>query len=44
MKDAVEANVIDLEQLARVPGIGPFRVQRDGVAILQALRTPEPAS
>jgi ribonuclease D len=43
MKEAVEADVTDIEQLARVPGIGAFRVERDGAAILLALRGPEAA-
>jgi ribonuclease D len=37
-KDTVERDVTTLEQLARVPGIGAFRVERDGESILRALR------
>jgi len=40
VKDAIEAEVTDVDGLARVPGIGAFRVQRDGEAIAQALRGP----
>jgi ribonuclease D len=37
-KDAVEHDITTLEDLARVPGIGEFRVKRDGEDILRALR------
>jgi ribonuclease D len=42
LKDAVSANVATAEELARVPGIGAFRVERDGEAILRALRGEGP--
>ena len=38
LKDAVDADVQSPDGLARVPGIGAFRVQRDGEAIASALR------
>jgi ribonuclease D len=38
VKDAVEDAAGSLEELARVPGIGAFRVERDGEAIVRALR------
>jgi ribonuclease D len=38
VKDAVEADPSDTDGLGRVPGIGAFRVERDGAAILHALR------
>jgi ribonuclease D len=38
LKDAVDADVGSLEELSRVPGLGDFRVRRDGEAILQVLR------
>jgi ribonuclease D len=41
VKDAVDLEVSDHEALARVPGIGGFRVERDGAAIVQALQGPE---
>lgn len=44
MKDAVDANVTDVEALARVPGIGVFRVDRDGSSIVQALKGPDALS
>ena len=44
MKDVVDAGVADVEQLALVPGIGAFRVERDGAAIARALREPETTS
>jgi ribonuclease D len=37
-KDVVGGPVATLDELARVPGIGQFRVNRDGDAILRALR------
>jgi ribonuclease D len=41
VKDAVDDAVTDLDALARVPGIGAFRVSRDGEAILRAMRGEE---
>jgi ribonuclease D len=41
VKDAVEPEVADLDALGRVPGIGAFRLERDGAAILRALRGDE---
>jgi ribonuclease D len=38
VKDAAAANATNLDDLRRVPGIGEFRIERDGVAILNALR------
>jgi ribonuclease D len=38
LKDAVDDDVRSVEGLARVAGIGAFRVQRDGEAIVRALR------
>jgi ribonuclease D len=38
VKDAVEADATTVSTLARVPGIGAFRVARDGEAIAAALR------
>jgi ribonuclease D len=38
VKDAVDGSVTDVEDLLRVPGIGAFRVNRDGAAIVSALR------
>jgi ribonuclease D len=44
LKELVAADfVTSLEALARVPGIGGFRVLRDGEAILRALRGEGPA-
>jgi ribonuclease D len=37
VKDIAEAAPTTLEELARTPGIGVFRVERDGPAILRAL-------
>lgn len=41
VKDAVEPEAMDMAALARVPGIGAFRVERDGESILRALRGEE---
>lgn len=41
LKDAVEADAQSVEELARIAGLGAFRVQRDGEAIVQALRGGE---
>jgi ribonuclease D len=38
LKDAVDVEVDGIDALSRVAGIGAFRVQQDGEAILQALR------
>jgi ribonuclease D len=38
LKDAAGSEPAGLDELARVPGIGPFRVERDGEAILRTLR------
>jgi ribonuclease D len=38
LRDVVVANASTLAELARVPGMGAFRVERDGDAILRALR------
>jgi ribonuclease D len=38
LKDAAEGEPAGLDELARVPGIGPFRIERDGEAILRTLR------
>jgi ribonuclease D len=38
LKDAAESEPAGLDELARVPGIGPFRIERDGEAILRTLR------
>jgi ribonuclease D len=43
LKDAVEARATTPEELARVAGIGAFRVARYGEAILQALKGPAEA-
>jgi ribonuclease D len=43
VKDAVDLEVSDLEALARVPGVGAFRVERDGATIVRALRGAETA-
>jgi ribonuclease D len=37
-KDAVDGDVAGVDDLARVRGIGAFRVHRDGEAIVRALR------
>jgi ribonuclease D len=42
-KDTVESNATTVEELARVSGIGAFRVVRDGEAIVQALRGEGPS-
>jgi hypothetical protein len=42
LKDAVAANVTTVDELARIRGIGAFRVARDGAAIVQALRGQGP--
>jgi ribonuclease D len=41
-KDTVESNATTVEELARVSGIGAFRLARDGDAIVQALRGEGP--
>jgi ribonuclease D len=38
LKDAAESEPGGLDDLARIPGIGAFRVERDGEAILRTLR------
>jgi ribonuclease D len=38
LKDAAAADAANLDDLRRVPGIGEFRIERDGGAILNALR------
>jgi ribonuclease D len=38
LKDAAESEPAGLDELARIPGIGAFRVERDGEAILRTLR------
>jgi ribonuclease D len=38
LKDAVDSGAEDVDDLFRVPGIGAFRVRRDGAAIVNALR------
>jgi ribonuclease D len=38
VKDAVDADVTDVEALSRIPGIGAFRLRRDGDAIVGVLR------
>jgi ribonuclease D len=40
VKDVVDDDPADAEGLARVPGIGAFRVQRDAEAILRVLHAP----
>ncbi|HLK37598.1 MAG TPA: HRDC domain-containing protein [Polyangiaceae bacterium] len=42
VRDVVQADAGDLEALSRVPGIGAFRVERDGGAIVRALRGEDP--
>jgi ribonuclease D len=42
-KDAVDGDIAGVDDLARVRGIGAFRVRRDGDAILRALRGEEAA-
>jgi hypothetical protein len=44
VKDAVELDLSAASDLARVPGVGAFRVARDGDAILRALRGEGPPS
>ncbi len=41
LKDAVESDVETVEDLARVPGLGAFRLRQDGEAIVQAMRGEE---
>jgi hypothetical protein len=41
LKDAVDADVESAQDLARVPGLGEFRLRQDGEAILRALRGDE---
>jgi ribonuclease D len=41
LKDAVDADVENLDDLSRVPGLGEFRLRQDGEAILHALRGDE---
>ncbi len=41
VKDAAGEELREASELARVPGLGAFRVERDGEAILRALRGPE---
>jgi len=36
-KDVVDGDVEHVEDLGRIPGIGAFRVRRDGEAIVRAL-------
>jgi ribonuclease D len=38
LKDTAESEPAGLDELARIPGIGAFRVERDGEAILRTLR------
>jgi hypothetical protein len=38
VKDATDGNATTVNDLAQVPGIGAFRLARDGDAILRALR------
>ncbi len=38
VKDAAQSDASLVDHLARIPGIGSFRVERDGDAILRALR------
>jgi ribonuclease D len=38
LKDAAGSEPAGLDELARIPGIGAFRVERDGEAILRTLR------
>jgi ribonuclease D len=42
VKDAVDADVRDVETLSRIPGIGAFRLRRDGDAIVGVLRGDGP--
>jgi ribonuclease D len=44
VKDLAAANARTAEELARVPGIGAFRVERDSAAILRALRGEDPGA
>jgi ribonuclease D len=44
VKDAVDPEGMDRDALAHVPGIGAFRVERDGEAILRTLRGAETES
>jgi ribonuclease D len=41
-KDAVDGDIESVSDLLRIPGIGAFRVQRDGAAIVDALRGEGP--
>jgi ribonuclease D len=43
VRDTVDGDTVGVEQLARVRGIGAFRVERNGEAILRALRGEEMA-
>jgi ribonuclease D len=43
-KEAVDGDIVGLEDLSRVRGIGAFRVHRDGDAIVRALRGEEVAT
>jgi hypothetical protein len=38
LKDAADSEPAGLDELARIPGLGAFRVERDGAAILRTLK------
>jgi ribonuclease D len=42
LQDLAEIDAPSLDAIARVPGIGAFRIERDGTAILAALAEPAP--
>jgi ribonuclease D len=44
LRDLAQAEVQTVEDVARVEGIGEFRVRRDGEAIVRALRSADPAT
>jgi ribonuclease D len=44
LKDATEIDPPDRDRLSQVPGIGSFRIERDGDAILAALASAAPAT
>jgi ribonuclease D len=43
LKDAAEAEPTSIDDLSRVPGVGQFRVLRDGDAIVRVLRGDAPS-
>jgi ribonuclease D len=44
LRDAAASNAASADDLAAIPGIGRFRVQRDGESILRVLRAEEPSA